>query len=252
MVKDYRSKKNSASVHRSPPKFMLAMKSPITNCPEDLKPEISIAVPKTKTATAWDVDTIDTTSPHCTSECRPRFMLVSLVSVHTHQSRIMANSASVTFLTLAAGALGYCFYFDYQRRHNAEFRKAIYNKKRQADKAKRLAREASKLEKTQLLKAKLVESLLTNPLSTADKEQTFISEVTTAEKLSAIVGKEIDAAIHFYRALSVYPDPTSILEIYQKSVPADIYELIMLLTAIYPPANITSLLNEPSTILETE
>ena len=58
----------------------------------------------------------------------------------------MANSATVTFLTLAAGAVGYCFFFDYQRRNNPEFRKAIYLKKRQAEKADKLKKEASKKE----------------------------------------------------------------------------------------------------------
>lgn len=167
----------------------------------------------------------------------------------------MANSTAVTFLTIAAGALGYCFYFDYQRRHNSEFRKSIYLKKRQALKAEKLKAKESKLEKVKILKQKLTESLLSNPLSATNKEQTFIEEVTQAEKLSAIVGKEIDAAIHFYRALSIYPDPTAILEIYQKSVPAEIYELIMLLTATIPPVNITNLLNESSnlgSVLETE
>lgn len=155
----------------------------------------------------------------------------------------MANPAAVTFLSLAAGALGYCLYFDYQRRNNSEFRRSIYLKKRQAEKAEKLKAQESKLEKTKILKQKLAESLLSDPLTHANKEETFIKEVTLAEKLSAIVGKEIDAAIHFYRALSVYPDPTAILEIYQKSVPADVYEYIMLLTAIFPPANISSLLN---------
>lgn len=165
----------------------------------------------------------------------------------------MANPASITFLTVAAGALGYCFYFDYQRRHNADFRKSIYRKQRQAEKAEKLKREASNKEKTILLKSKLAESLIAQPLSTTNKEQAFIEEVTTAEKLAAVPGKEIDSAIHFYRALSVYPEPTAILEIYQKSVPAEIYELIMLLTAIYPPANITSILSESNgSVLETE
>lgn len=165
----------------------------------------------------------------------------------------MANPASITFLTVAAGALGYCFYFDYQRRHNPEFRKSIYLKKRQAEKAEKLKSEASKKEKTAILKKKLAESLASKPLSTQNKEQAFVEEVTLAEKLASIPGKEIDSAIHFYRALASYPEPTAILEIYQKSVPAEIYELIMLLTAIHPPANITSLLSESNgSILETE
>ncbi|KAG0676965.1 hypothetical protein C6P40_001039 [Pichia californica] len=165
----------------------------------------------------------------------------------------MANAVSVTFLTAAAGALGYCVYFDYQRRNNVEFRKSIYKKKRQAERKERLQREASKKEKTIILKRKLTESLTNKPLTTANKEQAFIEEVTAAEKLASVPGQEIDSAIHFYRALSVYPEPTAILEIYQKSVPAEIYELIMLLTAIFPPANITSLLGESNgSILETE
>lgn len=165
----------------------------------------------------------------------------------------MANPTAVTFLTLAAGALGYCLYFDYQRRHNPDFRKSIYLKKRHAEKKEKLKLEASRAERTEFLKQRLAESLLADPLNTTKKEESFIAEVTKAEKLAAIVGKEVDAAIHFYRALSIYPDPAAILEIYQKSVPADVYELIMLLTAINPPANITSLLSESTgSVLETE
>lgn len=156
----------------------------------------------------------------------------------------MANSVSITFLTLAAGALGYCFYFDYQRRNSQEFRKNIYLKNKEAEKAEKLAKNASKVKLTKILKEKLAASLASDPLTTENKEQTFITEIGLAEKLSAIVGKEVDAAIHFYRGLSVYPEPAALLTIYQKSVPADIYDLIVALTAILPPSNIAAALNQ--------
>ncbi len=36
---------------------------------------------------------------------------------------------------------------------------------------------------------------------------------------------EMDAALCFYKALAVYPNPTDILGIYQRSVPEEVYEV---------------------------
>lgn len=158
----------------------------------------------------------------------------------------MANAASVSFLAIAAGALGYCFYFDYQRRNNAEFRKQLYLKKRQAEKEEKASKQKSKEQLKATLKLRLSESLTNDPL-TEGGEEIFVKEITIAEQLCKVPGKEIDAAIHFYRALSVYAQPAAILSIYQKSVPAEIFDLIMALCAILPPANIAAALNASET-----
>ncbi|GMM29637.1 Tom20 protein [Martiniozyma asiatica (nom. inval.)] len=160
----------------------------------------------------------------------------------------MANTAAVTFSTIALGALGYCLWFDFKRRNDPEFRRQLKQQVRSAEKAAEKAKEEGNKQKVAILKQKLTQSLLTEPLPTnpAQVEQFFMEQVGMGEKLAVIVGKEIDAAVHFYKALAIYPNPTSILEIYQKSVTSDIYELIIMLTAILPPASVSSILNGSS------
>lgn len=159
------------------------------------------------------------------------------------------STSSSTFAivsTLALAGLGYCVYFDYKRRSDPEFRRALREHTKDAERKAKREAKAAKDQLISVLKTKLAQSLLEEPLPTtpAEKEQFFMTQVGQAEKLAAIVGKEVDSAIHFYKALAIYPNPTAILEIYQKSVPAEVYELIMALSAILPPASISDLLAE--------
>ncbi|KAF6011274.1 hypothetical protein HII13_002631 [Brettanomyces bruxellensis] len=151
-----------------------------------------------------------------------------------------------TFVGVAAAALSYCVYFDYERRHNPE-----------KEKLKRRLRCKLKRRKTKLfevLKKKLNESLAASPLPTTlqEKEPYFLEQVSTGEKLGAIPGKEIDAAIYFYKGLAVYPNPTGILDIYQRTLPPQIYELVMKLTAIQPPKSVVNILGDSVGSLDAE
>ncbi|KAG7809235.1 hypothetical protein KL921_003232 [Ogataea angusta] len=158
----------------------------------------------------------------------------------------MSRALGYSVLAVAAAAVGYCVYFDYARRNNPDFRKKIVkNKKRAAKKAKQEA-EADKKQKLEALKEKLNQSLADEPLpkDAAEKEKFFMTQVTIGEQMSALEGKDIEAAIHFYKGLAVYPNPTGILDIYQRTIPEHIYELIMMLTAIQPPASVMNVLQD--------
>ncbi|QPG73886.1 hypothetical protein FOA43_001201 [Brettanomyces nanus] len=159
---------------------------------------------------------------------------------------LSTRSVGYIFLGAAAVALTYCIYFDYERRHNGDFRKNLNKRKRKAQKKARIEAEQDKTKKLEILKKKLNESLAASPLpaSLQEKESYFLEQVTTGEKLGAIPGKEIDAAIYFYKGLAVYPNPTGILDIYQRTLPPNIYELVMMLTAIQPPKSVVNILGD--------
>ncbi|KAF6012253.1 hypothetical protein HII12_002406 [Brettanomyces bruxellensis] len=159
-----------------------------------------------------------------------------------------------TFVGVAAAALSYCVYFDYERRHNPEFRKSINHKKRKAQKKAKMQAEEEKTKLFEVLKKKLNESLAASPLPTTlqEKEPYFLEQVSIGEKLGAIPGKEIDAAIYFYKGLAVYPNPTGILDIYQRTLPPQIYELVMKLTAIQPPKSVVNILGDSVGSLDAE
>lgn len=145
---------------------------------------------------------------------------------------------------VATAVVGYAVWFDYKRRSSPEFRKQL--KKRSQDQQKqadKLAHELKKL-KLELVKKALLEDLAANPVPTelSEKEQFFMQQVALGEQLATKPALKVDAAICFYKALSVYPNPTDILGIYQRSVPEDVYEIIVMMIAAHPPAAINNIL----------
>lgn len=154
----------------------------------------------------------------------------------------------------AAAAVGYAVYFDYRRRHDANFRRQL--KKRAVDQEKqalKLAHELKQL-KLELVKQALLDDLAANPIPTdlSEKESFFMQQVALGEQLAAKPQLKIDAAICFYKALAVYPNPTDILGIYQRSVPQDVYEIVVMMIAAHPPAAINNILGEQATVVEVD
>lgn len=152
---------------------------------------------------------------------------------------------TLTFVSVAAaGVLAYAVYFDYNRRTSPEFRKQL--KKRQAKQQKQAAKAQEESRKSKLLAVKkaLADDLAANPIPTdlAKKEEFFMEQVATGEQLSNNPDTKIDAALRFYKALAVYPNPTDIMGIYQKTVPEDVYELLVMMIAFQPPATITNII----------
>ena len=144
----------------------------------------------------------------------------------------------------AAGVLAYAAYFDYNRRNLPEFRKQL--KKRHVKQQKQAAHQQEELRRQKALAVKkaLHDDLAANPIPTdlAKKEEFFMEQVATGEQLANDPSSHMDAALRFYKALAVYPNPTDIMGIYQKPVPEDVYELLVMMIAYKPPATITNII----------
>lgn len=155
-------------------------------------------------------------------------------------------SKALTFTAVAAAAfVGYAVYFDYNRRNSSEFRKALKAKnlkhKKQEEKAK-VASKRNKVDEVKQALAQLDELLLPTDLS--EKESYFMQQVSLGEQLANDPSQKIEAALCFYKALAVYPNPTDILGIYQRTIPEDVYELIVMMIAVKPPASVASVIGE--------
>lgn len=157
------------------------------------------------------------------------------------------SSRILTIGAIASAAiLGYCVYFDYERRSSPEFRRKL---KKNAKKYKKLQVEKEETDKKQKFNSiisKLNESLEKDPLPTGVERQQvyFMEQVGNGERLAASPDSEEDAAIHFYKALAVYPSPAELLTVLQKSIPEPIYELIVFLIAAQPPLSLASILGD--------
>ncbi|ODV65428.1 protein import receptor MAS20, partial [Hyphopichia burtonii NRRL Y-1933] len=89
------------------------------------------------------------------------------------------------------------------------------------------------------------------PVDINGKENYFMEQVSIGEK-KATEGSVVDAALCFYKALEVYPNPTDILGVYQKTVPQDVYEAIIMMIALRPPASISNVLGDQLKTVNTK
>ncbi|KAI3403847.1 TOM20 [Candida oxycetoniae] len=157
------------------------------------------------------------------------------------------NKALIITGIAATALAGYVVYFDYQRRNSSQFRRSLRKKAVKQKKIKEEQEKKTKQSKLDAVKKALLEDLKKNPIPTDlnEREAFFMEQVATGEQK----GKDnaIDAAICFYKALAVYPNPTDILGVYQKSVPEEIYELVVMMIAVFPPASVSSILSKGST-----
>lgn len=154
-------------------------------------------------------------------------------------------SRALTFASVAAaGFLAYAVYFDYNRRNSPGFRKQLNKKNAKQQKQAAQAQEETRKNKMLEVKKALADDLAKNPIPTdlAKKEEFFMEQVATGEQLANNPETRIDAALRFYKALAVYPNPTDIMGIYQKTVPEDVYELLVMMIAFQPPATITNII----------
>ena len=123
--------------------------------------------------------------------------------------------------TVSVAVLGYCVYFDYRRRHDVEFRRAIKREhKRLAGIEREKQRRAEVGEEEAVLEA--LRQAKATPLATSaeDREQAFMQEVARGEQLYAEgESQKYEAAICFWRALKMYPQPAELTRIYEQTIP---------------------------------
>ncbi|KAL6942014.1 hypothetical protein ACO0QE_003178 [Hanseniaspora vineae] len=153
-----------------------------------------------------------------------------------------------TLSLLTTAALGYAVYFDYQRRNNFEFRRSIHKKALDFKKQQEVKEVEAAKQKLLEIQNYVITGLAKDPLPTGaaaggeDNSAYFQKLVEDGEKLASQPGMAMEAAFSFYKALCIFPNPVNLLSIYQRSVPAPIYETIALMIAAMPPANVATMM----------
>lgn len=161
------------------------------------------------------------------------------------QTSPVSRALTITGVLAALSLTGYAVYFDYKRRSNPQFRKQLRHKIKKQEALEKKEQEEAKQVKLQNVREFLTQELATDPIPSdpTQREATFTTNVEIGERLSMTPGKELESASKFYKALSVYPNPADLLGIYQRSVPEAVYEYIVMMIAILPPANISTFLS---------
>jgi import receptor subunit TOM20 len=137
-----------------------------------------------------------------------------------------------TLGTVTTAALAYAVYFDYKRRSDPAFRRSLKRQQKQVSKAAK--DEAVAAEKGQKEKVRQVvdeandEGFPTDPEKT---EEYFMTEVARGEQMCQDGSDPVDAALCFYKALKVYPQPRELINIYDKTVP----KVLLLPSSNTPP-----------------
>ena len=170
---------------------------------------------------------------------------------------------TVTAVAIAAGLAAYAVYFDYKRRNDVDFRRklsksciffgALSNWSHIEKDRKRvkqsLAQEVDQAEGLDATHAALREALQVikneeGPKNVEEKEGYFMTQVGIGEQLAAqgpylffpikrlfllmsFVGSpfHLPAAMAFYRALKIYPNPADLLGIYQKTIIEPVFKV---------------------------
>jgi import receptor subunit TOM20 len=120
------------------------------------------------------------------------------------------------FFTLSA----YAIYFDYRRRNNVEFRRALRREERRKARLEKEASEAEGIAHRQKIKAAIDAAKEEGfPSGSDEKEAYFLEQVQNGEMIGADPTRIFDAALCFYKALKVYPTPGDLIQVYDRSVP---------------------------------
>lgn len=137
-------------------------------------------------------------------------------SQQSSTTTIILGTASL----LAAGALAYAVYFDYRRRSDPDFRRYLKKQHKRVHKAKeeeaKASENAQKDRIRDVVRAANEEGFPRDPDET---EAYFMQEVARGEGMCTDGSDVVDAALCFYRALKVYPQPRELISIYDKTVP---------------------------------
>ncbi|MCJ1339459.1 hypothetical protein MMC09_004749 [Bachmanniomyces sp. S44760] len=141
--------------------------------------------------------------------------------------------------TVLTGFVAYAIYFDHKRRSDPEFRKAL---KRESRREARAAKEQAEAQGAQQKEAitKAVSSAKDEgfPTEVEEKEAFFMTEVAHGEALCQDGSDPVDAALCFYKALKVYPQPRDLMSIYDKTVPKPVLDVLADMIASDPSVKV--------------
>ncbi|OAV89573.1 hypothetical protein PTTG_04226 [Puccinia triticina 1-1 BBBD Race 1] len=141
-------------------------------------------------------------------------------------TRQVLTIGGLSFLT---AGLTYCLYFDYKRRNDPAFRKELLKEQRRLVKKNQTQDRNASRELEKMLQA-AVSSVLSEqfPTTVEGKEQFFMEQVGIGEMLASKMPRgAMPAAIAFFKAYKVYPSPEELLVIYQRTMPPEIFAIII-------------------------
>ncbi|KAG9237793.1 mitochondrial import receptor subunit tom-20 [Amylocarpus encephaloides] len=147
----------------------------------------------------------------------------------------MPNTSTLVATTVGTVATGFlvgltylsAIYFDHRRRTDPNFRKQLKKEsKRQARAAKDEAQAQATKQREQVKMAVKDVKDEGFPLDVEEKEAYFMTEVARGEQLSMDGSDNLEAALCFYKALKVYPQPPDLISIYDKTVAKPVLDLL--------------------------
>lgn len=168
-------------------------------------------------------------------------------------------------LTLATA---YAIYFDHKRQTDPEFRRALKRDNRRLARAVREETEAQGAMQMESIRRAVAQAKEEGfPTDLEEKEAFFMGQVAKGEALCAdsmfqvdlehdvagpstltqwcYLGSDpINAALAFYKALKVYPQPKDLISIYDKTVPKDILEILAEMIAMDNSLKLGSFTND--------
>ncbi|KAN0083929.1 putative mitochondrial import receptor subunit [Elaphomyces granulatus] len=160
-------------------------------------------------------------------------------------STLLAASAG----TVLTGVLAYAVWFDYKRQSDPEFRKALKRSNRRMARAVREENEAQGAIQREAIRKALARAKDEGfPTDLEEKEAFFMGQVAQGESLSSEGSSNVEAALAFYKALKVYPQPKDLISIYDKTVPKDVLEILAEMVALDSGLKLGSFTSESGSV----
>ncbi|KAL1605614.1 mitochondrial import receptor subunit tom20 [Nothophoma quercina] len=152
----------------------------------------------------------------------------------SQQSSIKTSTiVAISVGTVVTGLLAYAVYFDNKRRNDPEFRRAL---KKESKRTQRAAKEEAEHQGAEQKKAIRDAVAQANeegfPKDPEEVEAYFMQEVAQGEGMVQKGADNIEAALCFYRALKVYPNPRELINIYDKTVPKPVLDILAEMIAV--------------------
>lgn len=147
--------------------------------------------------------------------------------------------------TILTGLLAYAAYFDHKRQTDPEFRKSLKRNNKRLAKAVKEEVEAQGAQQREVIKQAVQRAKEEGfPTDLEEKESYFMNQVAKGEGLCQEGTSQIEAALAFYKALKVYPQPKDLISIYDKTVPKEVLEILAEMVAMDPGLQLGSFTGE--------
>ncbi|PKY09345.1 putative mitochondrial import receptor subunit [Aspergillus campestris IBT 28561] len=143
--------------------------------------------------------------------------------------------------TVLTGLLAYAVYFDHKRQTDPDFRKSLKRNNRRMARAVKEEVEAQGAHERETIKQVVQQAKDEGfPTDLEEKEAYFMGQVAKGESICGEDADKIEAALCFYKALKVYPQPKDLIAIYDKTVPKEVLEVLAMMVAMDPVLQVGS------------